>query len=159
MMGTSRLAVILRSKLQLGFRFSCLLFLARFWAMKLQSLAHLSALLSLALMHRAFWPGPALTSTSVRKRAAQQVSIWLSALRQPAHHRAAPKCHTPSPPGFLSSGSRRITTARADFFMRISRPAMIPREEVRAAGSQLWPGQAQFHPVTQRDFWRAQVKC
>jgi hypothetical protein len=43
--------------------------------------------------------------------------------------------------------------------MRISKPAMIQPEEVRAAGSQLCFGQAQFHPVTQREFWRAQVKC
>jgi hypothetical protein len=71
------------------------------------------ALLSLALMHCAFWSGPALTSTAVRNRAAQQVSIWLSALRQPARHRAAPKCHTPAPPGFLSFGSQHIISARA----------------------------------------------
>jgi hypothetical protein len=36
---------------------------------------------------------------------------------------------------------------------------MIPRTKVRAAGSQLWLRQAQFHPVTQREFCRAQVKC
>jgi hypothetical protein len=71
------------------------------------------ALLSLALMHCAFWPGPALTSAAVRNRAAQQVSFWLSALRQPARHRAAPRCHTPSPPGFLSFGSQYIISARA----------------------------------------------
>ena len=38
--------------------------------------------------------------------AAWQISIWLSALRQPAHRNAAPKCHTPSPAGFLSFGSQ-----------------------------------------------------
>ena len=32
-------------------------------------------------------------------------SIWLSARRQPAHHRAAPKCHTPSLWRLLSFGS------------------------------------------------------
>jgi hypothetical protein len=66
-------------------------------------------------MHCAFWQGPAPTNTAVRNRAAQQVSIWLSALRRPARHRAAPKCHTPSPHGFLSFGSQRITAARASF--------------------------------------------
>jgi hypothetical protein len=74
-----------------------------------------SALLSLALMHCAFWPSPALTSTVVGNRAAQQFSIWLSALRQPAHHRAAPKCHTPSLAGFLSFGSQQIIAACAYF--------------------------------------------
>ena len=38
--------------------------------------------------------------------AAWQISIWLSALRQPAHRNAAPKCHTPSLAGFLSFGSQ-----------------------------------------------------
>ena len=68
--------------------------------------AHLPALLSLALMHCAFWAGPALTSTAVRNRVTRQVAIWLSALRQPARHHAAPKCHTPSLAGFLSFGSQ-----------------------------------------------------
>lgn len=36
---------------------------------------------------------------------------------------------------------------------------MIPTEEVGAARSRLWLGQAQFHQVTQREFWRAAVKC
>jgi ribosomal protein S18 acetylase RimI-like enzyme len=43
--------------------------------------------------------------------------------------------------------------------MRISKPSMIPRTEVNAAGSQFWSHQAQFHLVTQREFWRAQVNC
>lgn len=33
-------------------------------------------------------------------------SIWPSALRQPAHHRSAPRCHTSSLAGFLSFGSQ-----------------------------------------------------
>ena len=33
-------------------------------------------------------------------------SIWLSALRQPAHQGAAPKCHTPSPCGCPSCGGQ-----------------------------------------------------
>ena len=37
---------------------------------------------------------------------AWQVSIWLSVLRQPAHHRAAPKCHAPSPCGCPSFGGQ-----------------------------------------------------
>ena len=65
-----------------------------------------SAFLSLALMHCAFWPGPAPRSTGVRNRVAQLISIWLSALRQPAHRNAAPKCHAPSAAGFLSFGSQ-----------------------------------------------------
>ena len=91
------------------------------WPLMLPLFDRLSALLSLALMHCAFWPDPALKITEVRNRVAQQVSIWLSALRQPAHHRAAPKCHTPSLVGFLSFGSQHITAACACLFMRISR--------------------------------------
>ena len=72
----------------------------------LPSFDRFSALLSLAVMHCAFWPSPALTSAVVGNRAAQQFSIWLSALRQPAHHRAAPKCHTPSPCGCPSCGGQ-----------------------------------------------------
>jgi hypothetical protein len=71
-----------------------------------QSLNHLPASLSLAIMRCAFWSGPALTSTAVLNRAAWQVSIWLSALRQPAHHLAAPNCHTPSPCGWPSCGGQ-----------------------------------------------------
>jgi hypothetical protein len=41
--------------------------------------------------------GPALISSAVRNVVACQVSNWLSALWQPAHRIAAPKCHTPSP--------------------------------------------------------------
>ena len=110
----------------------------------LLSFARFSALPSLAFMQRAFWPGPALTSTATRNWVAQQVAIWLSALRQPAQRNAAPKCHTPSLVGFLSFGSQHITTACACLFMRISRPSMIPRAKVRAAGLQFWARRAQF---------------
>jgi len=57
------------------------------------------------------------------------IAVWLPVLRQSANH----------------CGTRQR-------FMRISRPAMIPREEFDSIDSQLWPGQAQFHPVTQREF-------
>ena len=43
------------------------------------------------------FPGPALISLVVCNVLALHGSIWLSALRQPAHQHAAPKCHTPSP--------------------------------------------------------------
>ena len=43
------------------------------------------------------FPGPALISSVACNVVAFHGSVWLSALRQPAHHRAAPKCHTPSP--------------------------------------------------------------
>ena len=42
-------------------------------------------------------------------------SVWLSALRQPAHHRAAPKCHTPLPwlPPVLRQSAQRHQFAKA----------------------------------------------
>ncbi|CAH0353063.1 hypothetical protein AQB9606_03043 [Aquabacterium sp. CECT 9606] len=76
------------------------------WPLMLPPFDRFSALLSLALMHCAFWPGPAPRSTGVRNAVAQQVSIWLSALWQPAHRNAAPKCHMPPLAGFLSFGSQ-----------------------------------------------------
>jgi hypothetical protein len=48
----------------------------------------------------------ALTITLLCIVAVWPVSIWLSALRQPARHRAAPKCHTPSPCGCPSCGGQ-----------------------------------------------------
>jgi hypothetical protein len=39
---------------------------------------------------------PHQTSSTARTRSYFRRSGWLSVLRQPAHHRAAPKCHTPS---------------------------------------------------------------
>ena len=84
-------------------------------AIELPPFDRFSAFLSLALMRCAFWPGPALRSTAVRNRVVQQVSIWLSALRQPAHHRSAPKCHTPSPwrPPVLRQSAQRHQFAKA----------------------------------------------
>ena len=43
------------------------------------------------------------------------VPIWLSALRQPAHRSAAPKCHTPSPwlPPVLRQSAQRRQLVRA----------------------------------------------
>jgi hypothetical protein len=54
--------------------------------------------------------GPALISSVVRNVVAWQGSIRLSALRQPAHRNAAPKCHTPSscwPPVLRQSANQR----------------------------------------------------
>ena len=48
-----------------------------------------------------FFPGPALTCQLPRQGARFAGSIWLSVLRLPAHHRAAPKCHAPAPSGPL----------------------------------------------------------
>ncbi|RZI54054.1 MAG: hypothetical protein EOP12_04975 [Pseudomonas sp.] len=95
--------------------------------MMLPPFVRFSALLSLALMHCAYWPSPALTNAAVRNRAAQQVAIWLSALWQPARHRAAPKCHAISLVGFLSFGSQRIPCSMRWLLMRMSKPSMIQR--------------------------------
>ena len=43
------------------------------------------------------FPGPALISSVACNVVALHGSVWLSALRQPAHHRSAQKCHMPSP--------------------------------------------------------------
>ena len=56
----------------------------------------LSALFSLVLKRWSRFPGPALISSVACNVVALHGSVWLSARRQPAHHRAAPKCHTPS---------------------------------------------------------------
>jgi len=139
----------------LGFRLSCLQFLGRFWAVARQSLNpsssaaffgnHALRILarSGANKHSSSQPGgPASLPLAVCPSAAcsppfgaevpHAIAAWLPVLRQSAHH-----------------------TSMRKLFMRISRPAMIPQEEAPAAGSQLWAGQAQFHPVTQREFWRA----
>ena len=41
-----------------------------------------------------------------------QFSIWLPALRQPAHRHAAPKCHSPSPYGWPSCGGQCTVQCR-----------------------------------------------
>ena len=56
--------------------------------------------------------GPALISSVVRNLVAWQGSIQLSALRQPAHQIAAPKCHTPSacwPPVLRQSANQSVS--------------------------------------------------
>jgi hypothetical protein len=84
----------------------------RFWLLKLPRVEHLPmprtpSLPSSQTSKRAIvafigthalgsFQGPALISSVVRNVVAWQGSIRLSALRQPAHRNAAPKCHTPS---------------------------------------------------------------
>jgi hypothetical protein len=87
--------------------------MARLWSLKLQRIERLS-MLRLPVMRylqssrhatgrfsgthaRVNFQGPAIISSAVRNVVAWQVSSGLSALRQPAHRNAAPKCHTPLP--------------------------------------------------------------
>ena len=63
----------------------------------LPTLDRFSALFSLVLRRWSPFQAPALISSVVCNVVALHGSIWLSALRQPAHQRAAPKCHRPSP--------------------------------------------------------------
>ena len=61
------------------------------------------------------FPGPALISSVVCNVVALHGSVWLSALRQPAHQGAAPKCHMPSPwrPPVLRQSAQRHQFAKA----------------------------------------------
>jgi hypothetical protein len=100
----------------------------RFWSLKLPRIEHLPMPRTLSLPSSqtskravsAFFgahalgsfQGPALFSSVVRKVVAWQGSIRLSALRQPAHQIAAPKCHTPSscwPPVLRQSANQSGT--------------------------------------------------
>ena len=83
------------------------------------------------------------------KVAAWQISSWLSALRQPAHRNAAPKCHAQSPAGFLSFGSQRMVVS----WSRLLRPS--------PSGSQVL---AVVHGLAFSNGWRrtwtsARIKC
>jgi hypothetical protein len=102
----------------------------RFWPLKLQRIERLS-MLRLPVMRylqtswhatRRFsgthalvnFHGPALISSAVRNVVAWKVSNGLSALRQPAHRNAAPKCHTPSacwPPVLRQSANQRCSSS------------------------------------------------
>jgi hypothetical protein len=102
--------------------------MARLWSLKLQRIEHLSMLRlpvirclptlrpatgrfsgTHALVN---FQGPALISSGVRNVVAWQVANGLSALRQPAHRNAAPKCHTPSacwPPVLRQSANQSVS--------------------------------------------------
>ena len=102
-----------------------------------------------------------------------KMSTRLSALRQPAHQSAAPKCHMPSPwqascpaavsttPSVLQgcSGHRQVGMhPRAVVHSSYSSIKVrgISTAQISCAYSQLAAPQAQFHPVTQRGNWRMQ---
>jgi hypothetical protein len=168
----------------LGSRLSCLQFLARFRVVAPPRSVRFSALLSLPPRALNILPGPALTTTVLCNAAAQPISSWLSALRQPAHHRATPKCHTPSPFGYPPCGGqctvaswrattrciprswpKAITAWRLPTFLAHTRQqATSFSEPARLTGGLRvfagWPG-AQVSgriAVNSREFWRAKVK-
>ena len=72
------------------------------------------------------FPGPALISSVACNLVAFHGSVWLSALRQPAHYRAAPKCHTPSLWRLLSFGSA---------YNAISSPRLLRQSPSRQAST------------------------
>jgi hypothetical protein len=134
--------------------------MSRFWPLKLQRIKHLSMLRSPSMptyptaqrASAAFFgnhalgsfQGPALVSSVVRNVVAWQGSIQLSALRQPAHRNAAPKCHTPSacwPPVLRQSanpsGSQSPFTPSPGGLPALRRPAR------QFSGSQLLAPQAE----------------
>jgi hypothetical protein len=88
--------------------------------------------------------GPALISSVVRNVVAWQVANGLSALRQPAHQIAAPKCHTPSacwPPVLRQSASPRCSPS-----LFTPSPGGLPalrRPAQQHSGSQLLTPQAE----------------
>jgi hypothetical protein len=88
--------------------------------------------------------GPALISSVVRNVVAWQGSIRLSALRQPAHRNAAPKCHTPSscwPPVLRQSANQRCSPS-----LFTPSPGGLPalrRPARQLSGSQLLARQAE----------------
>jgi hypothetical protein len=104
----------MRAPVNLGVRLSFFEghFMARLWSLKLQRIERLSMLRLPVMRHLQTsrhatgrfsgthalvnFQGPALISSAVRNVVAWQVANGLSALRQPAHLNAAPKCHTPS---------------------------------------------------------------
>ena len=112
------------------------------------------------------FPGTALTVMVLCNGAVWQISAWLSALWQPAHQSAAPKCHMPSPwrascPAAVSStpsvlqgcsGHRQVGMhPRAVVHSSYSSIKVrgISTAKISCAYSQLAARQAQFHPVTQ----------
>jgi hypothetical protein len=102
--------------------------MARLWSLKLQRIERLSMLRLPVMRHLQTsrhatgrfsgthalvnFQGPALISSAVRNVVAWQVANGLSALRQPAHLNAAPKCHTPSacwPPVLRQSANQSVS--------------------------------------------------
>jgi len=102
--------------------------MARLWSLKLQRIERLSMLrLPVMPLLPTSWhatgrfssthalvnfQGPALISSAVRNVVTWQVANGLSALRQPAHLNAAPKCHTPSacwPPVLRQSANQSVS--------------------------------------------------
>jgi hypothetical protein len=121
-------------------------FMPRFWPLKLQRIERLSmlrlpGLSSLPTSRHAtgdfvafhalsIFQGTALMVSLARNVVACQSSIRLSALRQPAHRNAAPKCHTPLPywPPVLrqsanQSGSPSLFTPSPGELSVLRRPA------------------------------------
>jgi hypothetical protein len=119
----------------------------RFWPLKLQRIERLSmlrlpGLSSLPTSRHAtgdfvafhalsIFQGTALMVSLARNVVACQSSIRLSALRQPAHRNAAPKCHTPLPywPPVLrqsanQSGSPSLFTPSPGGLPALRRPAL-----------------------------------
>ena len=80
------------------------------------------------------FPGTALIIAALCNLAVWPVSIWLSALRQPAHRNSAPKCHAPSPCWLPVLRQSAINRGMRLLCMHISRSAV---SQVRPAISSL----------------------
>jgi hypothetical protein len=134
--------------------------MARLWSLKLQRIERLSMLRLPVMRHLQTsrhatgrfsgthalvnFQGPALISSAVRNVVAWQVANGLSALRQPAHLNAAPKCHTPSacwPPVLRQSANQSVSPS--PFTSSLGGLSALRRPARQFSGSQLLARQAE----------------